>query len=256
MCEDIFPHHGAINEHVMLFSKPALLLRLKYLSRVDFSLQKCMLTFLSLSSLETFIISTQPFRRVVEQVSGCFCLLELSHRKSSRCCFPSLIHQETLEKLSRGAVKAGRGAEEHEGNTVSASWLASVCRLVLCPQKGGRKQLTGVLQRCSTDYDHTCRCCCWEMAALKTAFFCNKTLLNASEQRLPPIFPPPAAPAPPSSTSLPRRTQSDTAWEQQSGSHTSGADEAAHTRYWALWSGGVPQGTAGGCSSLFVPLLQ
>lgn len=68
-----------------------------------------MLTFLSLSPLESFIILTQPFRRVVEQVSGCFCLPELSHRKSSPCCFPSLIHQETLEKRTRGAVKAGRG---------------------------------------------------------------------------------------------------------------------------------------------------
>lgn len=108
-------------------------------------------TLLSLSPLEIFIISTQPFRRVVEQVSGCFCLLELSHRKSSRCCFPSLIHQETLEKPSRGAVKGwgvggGGGAGEREGNTVSASRLASVCRLVIRPQRGGRKQLTGLLR--------------------------------------------------------------------------------------------------------------
>lgn len=111
-----------------------------------------MLTFLSLSSLEILIISTQPFRRVVEQVSGCFCLPELSHRKSSRCCFPSLIHQETLKKPSRGAVKAGRGAEEREGNTVSASRLASVCRLVLRPQRGGRKQLTGLLRISEAPY--------------------------------------------------------------------------------------------------------
>lgn len=85
-----------------------------------------MLTFLSLSPLESFIILTQPFRRVVEQVSGCFCLPELSHRKSSPCCFPSLIHQETLEKRTRGAVKAGRGGggaeEQRLGWLLSAGW--------------------------------------------------------------------------------------------------------------------------------------
>lgn len=56
-------------------------------------------------------------------------LLELSHRKSSRCCFPSLIHQESLKKRSKGAVMAGRGGAEHAGNTVSASQPGCVCRL-------------------------------------------------------------------------------------------------------------------------------
>lgn len=252
MCEDFCVSHITVN-----MSKPASLLRLNYLSRVDFNLEKCMLTLLSLPSLGTFIISTQPFRRVVEQVSGCFCLLELSHRKSSRCCFPWLIHQETLEKPSRGAVKAGRGAEEHEGNTVSASRLASVCRLVLRPQRGGRKQLTGLLWISGVQYrlrPHV------SLLPLRNSSFKNSIFLqqfswmHQSRDYLPfslssRTSPPPHHPSAP--------PQSETVWEQQSVSHTSGADEAAHTCYWALLSsGGVPQGSAGGCSSLFVSLLQ